>query len=53
VGLDPDGDLAKLMANFPRAGKVEWIGIRLERRAPLAALDRVDAVAGYGLAGDH
>ena len=48
-----DGELAKLMANFPRAGKVEWIGIRLERRAPLAALDRVEAVAGYGLAGDH
>jgi MOSC domain-containing protein YiiM len=45
--------LAKLMATFPRAGKVEWIGIRLERRAPLAALDRVEAVAAYGLAGDH
>ncbi len=48
-----DGELAKLMANFPRAGKVEWIGIRLERRAPLAPLDQVEAVAGYGLAGDH
>jgi hypothetical protein len=47
-----DGELAKLMANFPRRGKW-WIGIRLEQRAPLAALDRVDAVAGYGLAGDH
>jgi MOSC domain-containing protein YiiM len=53
VGLNPDGDLAKLMSNFPRAGKVEWIGIRLERRAPLALLDRVEMVAGYGLAGDH
>lgn len=48
-----DGELAKLMANFPRAGKVEWIGIRLERRAPLAPLDRVEAFAGHGLAGDH
>ena len=48
-----DGELAKLMANFPWAGKVEWIGIRLERRAPLALLDRVEMVAGYGLAGDH
>ena len=53
AGGEVDGELAKLMANFPRAGKVEWIGIRLERRAPLAAVDRVDAVAGYGLAGDH
>ncbi len=51
--MNPDGDLAKLMAIFPRAGKVEWIGIRSERRAPLAPLDRVEAVAGYGLAGDH
>ena len=48
-----DGELAKLMANFPRVGKVEWIGVRIERRAPLAPLDRVEAVAGYGLAGDH
>lgn len=53
AGGEVDGDLAKLMANFPRAGKVEWIGIRIERRAPLAALDRVEAIAGYGLAGDH
>jgi len=41
------------MAIFPRAGKVEWIGIRFERRAPLAPLDRVESVAGHGLAGDH
>jgi len=51
--MNPDGDLAKLMAIFPQAGKVEWIGIRIERRAPLASLDRVEAVPGYGLAGDH
>jgi len=53
VALNPDGDLARLMANFPRSGKVEWIGIRLERRAPLASLDQVEAVEGYGLSGDH
>jgi MOSC domain-containing protein YiiM len=51
--MNPDGDLAKLMARFPRAGKVEWIGVRPERRAPLAGLSRVEAVAGFGLAGDH
>ena len=28
--MNPEGDLAKLMANFPREGKVEWIGIRAE-----------------------
>ncbi len=41
------------MANFPRPGKVAWIGIRVERRAPLSPLDRVEAIQGFGLAGDH
>lgn len=48
-----DGELAKLMMQFPRAGKLEWIGIRAARRAPLASLEQVEAIAGYGLAGDH
>jgi len=48
-----DGELAKLMAIFPRSGKVEWIGVRAERRAPLASVTQVEAIAGYGLAGDH
>lgn len=51
--LNPDSELGKLMAHFPRAGKVEWIGVRPDRRAPLAALSQVEAVAGVGLAGDH
>ena len=41
------------MAQFPRAGKLEWIGIRAEHRAPVTLLDQVEAIAGYGLAGDH
>ena len=41
------------MATFPRPGAVEWIGIRSKRRAPLVALDEVEAVAGVGLVGDH
>lgn len=51
--MNPDGELAKLMATFPRPGTVEWIGIRSKRRAPLVALDEVEAVAGVGLVGDH
>jgi MOSC domain-containing protein YiiM len=51
--LNPDGDLAKLMAQFPRQGKIEWIGIRPQRRAPLASVGQVEVIAGYGLAGDH
>ena len=41
------------MAQFPHAGKLEWIGIRAARRATVTSLDQVDAIAGYGLAGDH
>lgn len=52
-GDEVDGELAKLMANFPREGKVEWIGIRAQRRAPVASVTQVEAIAGYGLAGDH
>ena len=51
--MNPDSELAKLMSQFPRQGRVEWIGIRPERRAPLASVDQVEAIAGYGLAGDH
>jgi MOSC domain-containing protein YiiM len=51
--VNPDSELGKLMALFPRAGRVEWIGIRPERRAPVAAMEEVEAIAGCGLAGDH
>ena len=51
--MNPDSELGKLMALFPRAGRVEWIGIRPERRAPVAAMAEVEAIAGCGLAGDH
>lgn len=51
--VNPDSELARLMATFPRPGAVEWIGIRSKRRAPLVALDEVEAVAGVGLVGDH
>lgn len=51
--MNPDSELARLMANFPRAGAVDWIGVRSKRRAPLISLDEVEAVAGCGLVGDH
>ena len=41
------------MSQFPRAGKLEWIGIRAQRRAPVATVLEVEAIAGCGLAGDH
>ena len=51
--MNPDSDLAKLMAQFPRAGTLEWIGVRAARRAPVSAVATIEAIAGYGLAGDH
>ncbi|MEO8164202.1 MAG: MOSC domain-containing protein [Betaproteobacteria bacterium] len=41
------------MAQFPLAGTLEWIGIRERRRAPVASVTQVEAIAGFGLAGDH
>lgn len=51
--MNPDSELARLIATFPRRGRVEWIGVRPGRRAPLLSRERVEAVAGLGLAGDH
>lgn len=45
--------LRGLMSVFPRAGRVEWIGVRPASREPMTVLASVDAVAGRGLAGDR
>lgn len=41
------------MATLPRAGRVEWIGLRPARAAHMREVDRVDAATGGGLAGDR
>ena len=51
--MHPDSELSRLMAQFPRAGKLEWIGIRSARRGRVEFVEQVEAIAGYGLAGDH
>lgn len=45
--------LQELMDTLPQTGAVEWIGIRPGRRAPLEALQQVEASADHGLTGDH
>ena len=35
--LNPDSPLARLMATLPRAGKVEWIGLRPARDEAMIA----------------
>ena len=34
-------------------GKLEWIGLRSERRGEVLVVDAVEAVVGQGLVGDH
>ena len=48
-----DSPLGRLMANLPRAGRVEWIGLRPKRDVPMREVAQVEAVAGKGLVGDR
>jgi MOSC domain-containing protein YiiM len=45
--------LQDLFDTLPQVGKLQWIGIRPERKAPMIQLDIVEAIAGRGLAGDR
>jgi MOSC domain-containing protein YiiM len=45
--------LADLLGVFPRAGRVEWIGLRNERRGAIETPQQVPAEAGRGLVGDR
>lgn len=48
-----DSELGRLMANLPRAGRVEWIGLRPKRDMAMVEVVQVEAVAGKGLVGDR
>ena len=45
--------LTSLLNQFPREGRVDWIGIRPARRARVEPLLQALALAGLGLQGDH
>jgi len=49
----PDSELGRLFGQFPRAGRVQWIGLRPARDVPMQQVDSVDAEAGGGLVGDR
>ncbi len=51
--LHPDSPLRALMETFPRAGRLEWIGLRPARRVPLLAVNHVEVLADHGLVGDR
>ena len=49
----PESELGRLMARLPRAGRVEWIGLRPRRDVGMHEVQAAQAVAGAGLVGDR
>ena len=45
--------LAKLTLQFPRAGQVQWIGLRPKRDVPMQEVLEAEALVGKGLLGDR
>ena len=45
--------LAKLTSQFPRTGRVQWIGLRPKRDVPMLEVNEVNAISGKGLQGDR
>lgn len=45
--------LADLMTEHAQQGRVMWLGVRPERRAPVQAVNAVEAAAERGLTGDR
>ena len=48
-----DSALGALMATLPRAGQVQWIGLRPARDVPMLEVRQAQVVAGKGLVGDR
>jgi MOSC domain-containing protein YiiM len=51
--FNPDSPLASLMAAPARPGRVEWLGLRPDRRAPVNAVMSVQFDVRNGLVGDR
>lgn len=45
--------IKQLMHTMPQVGKVNWIGLRPERKAPLKSVESAGANTSNGLTGDH
>ncbi|GMA15684.1 MOSC domain-containing protein [Deinococcus metallilatus] len=45
--------IQELRATFPRAGRLEWIGLREARRAPVLSVPEAEVHPLVGLIGDH
>ncbi|WP_425490801.1 MOSC domain-containing protein [Luteimonas cellulosilyticus] len=49
----PGSDLHALMTQFPRPGRVDWIGLRPARDVPMTVVAQARAATGGGLDGDR
>jgi MOSC domain-containing protein YiiM len=45
--------MKQLLSTCPAPGRLQWIGLRSQRRGEIEMVAEVDAVAGRGLVGDH
>ena len=53
AGEDFDNTLRGLMARFPRAGRLDWIGLRPRHRSPVLVVQSAEALLDRGLVGDR
>ena len=45
--------LRRLTDNFPRAGRLDWIGVRPAQRGDVVRVNEAEALAERGITGDH
>ena len=48
-----DKPIKELINSLPQVGRLEWIGVRRQRREPLESLEEVGVSVDGGLEGDH
>ena len=53
MAFSAGSSLSTLLAQFPRAGRVSWIGLRPARDVPMQEVDAAEALTGVGLRGDR
>ena len=53
MAFSPDSEMAKMMATLPRAGRLDWIGLRPARDVPMQEVDEAEVIAVTGLIGDR
>jgi len=51
--MDSDIRFLEKLRREVAPGKLEWIGLRTERRGEIQVVERAQAIIGFGLEGDH